>query len=235
MKTCRIALCLLAVVSAFAQSQSKSPTLSETLEWMKSTLGPKGFTESARNGYNKYEAVPGKVSYTETIKSFSYDGCRIKIVKIADTVDPIFGGEYVAQYTDEFDLSDFDSSTVDTESGDGDLKGHLVIFSTTNDQKLIRCSAVTLKGKDAGKPTPCVPATDDTEQLRFSSENYTKRFSKALRHAIDLCGGKRSTFLNVLPRDAGEAAFLKELLADPRARRPAQAHSLWVFKRAGLV
>jgi len=189
-----IALYVLAASAAFAQSEAKSPTLSETLEWMKSTLGPKGFVDSVRNGYNKYEAVPGKTSYTETIKSFSHDGCRIKIVKIADTVDPVIGGEYVAQYTDEFDLSDFDPRTVDSQSGDGELKGHVVTFSTTNDKKLIRCSSITLNGKDAGKPSPCVPATDDTEQLRFSSENYTQRFSKALRHAITLCGGKRSTF-----------------------------------------
>jgi hypothetical protein len=188
-----VTVCLL-TAAAFAQNAAKSPSLSETLEWMKNTLGPKGFVESDRNGYNKYEAVPGKTSYTETIKSFSYDGCRIKIVKIADTVDPVIGGEYVAQYTDEFDLSDFDPTSIDAESGDGDLKGHVVTFSTTNDKKLIRCSSITLNGKDAGKPSPCVPAMDDSEQLRFSSENYTKRFSKALRHAIELCGGKKSTF-----------------------------------------
>ena len=181
MRLVLVALCVSLATAAFSQSEPKSPTLSDTLEWMKSTLGPKGFAESTRNGYSRYEAVPGKTSYTETIKSFSYDGCRIKIVKIADTVDPILGGEYVAQYTDEFDLSDFDPSTVDAQSGDGELKGHVVVFSTTNDKKLIRCSAVTLNGKETGQSTDCVPATDDTEQLRFSSKEYTQRFSKALR------------------------------------------------------
>jgi len=144
-----LALSLLATVTAFAHSAAKSPSLSETLEWMKSTLGPKGLVEWDRNGYNKYEAVPGKTSYTEVIKSFSYEDCRVKVVKETSTVDPLIGGDYMAQYTDEFNLSDFDPTSVDTQSGDGVLKGHVVTFSTTNDKKLIRCSSVTLNGNDA--------------------------------------------------------------------------------------
>jgi hypothetical protein len=174
---------------------STSASLSDTLEWMKNTLGPKGFVESARNGYNRYEAVPGKTSYTEVIKSFSYDGCRVKVVKVIDTFDPVlFGGDhYVAEYTDEFNLADFDPNTVDSNTGDADLAGRIVVFSTTNDKKLIHCSSVTLNGGQR-KPTACIPAVDDTEQLRFSSKEYTERFAKALRHAIKLCGGKPSTF-----------------------------------------
>jgi hypothetical protein len=189
----RLILILAFLLNTSAQNPTKSPSLSETLEWMKSTLGPKGLIPSDRNGYNKYEAVPGKTSYTEIIKSFYYDGCRVKVVKLAETVNPLVG-DYVAQYTDEFALSDFDPYTVKTDTGDSDLRGHIVVFSTTNDKKLIHCSSITLNGKDAGQPSECVPALDDTEQLRFSSTDYTERFAKALRHAIKLCGGKPSAF-----------------------------------------
>jgi hypothetical protein len=196
MKGCHktaLALSLAICINMFAQKITKSPSLSETLEWMKTTLGPRGIIPSDRNGYNKYEAVPGKTSYTEIIKSFSYDGCRVKVVKFAETVNPLVG-DYVAQYTDEFVLSDFDPDAIKTDTGDGDLRGHVLVFTTTNNKKTIHCSSITLDGKDAGQPSACIPALDDTEQLRFSSTEYTQRFSKALTHAIKLCGGKPSVF-----------------------------------------
>jgi hypothetical protein len=188
-----LAIALAISANTSAENPTKSPSLSETLEWMKSSLGPTGIVQSDRNGYNKYEAVPGKTSYTEIIKSFSYDSCRVKVVKVAETVNPLVG-DYMAQYADEFTLSDFDPDTVKTNTGDGNLRGHIVVFSTINDKKMIHCSSITLNGKDAGQPSECVPALDDTEQLRFSSTEYTERFAKALRHAIKLCGGKPSAF-----------------------------------------
>jgi hypothetical protein len=40
-------------------SSRKSPSLIQTLDWMKSRLAPKGLVQPDWNGYNRYVAIPG--------------------------------------------------------------------------------------------------------------------------------------------------------------------------------
>jgi len=187
----------LLVLSAAAHGQA-GPSLTDTLDWMKNTLAPKGITYTDRNGFS-YHSTPGDGHYTELINSFSYRQCQVKIVKRIEYVSKaLFQSErpFLSEETDTFSLSDIDPKSVHIDdSAYEDLRGRVVVLSTTDDKKAIHCQTINRNpGKDYGKDAGCVPALDDTEQLRFATAEYAERFAKALKHAVGLCGGKPSAF-----------------------------------------
>jgi hypothetical protein len=188
-----LAILLSLVLIPTAQAQ----TLKETLDWMRNTLQPSGALGMDQNGASRYSVMPGYL-HAETIKKFSYESCKVTLVKLQEDIDPaLFGNSTpnLTEYTESFSLADIDPATITHDSGDGDLNGKIVVFSTTNDKKTIHCSAVNKNpGKEFGKDAGCLPAYDNSEQLRFSTTQYTLRFAKALKHAVQLCGGKPSTF-----------------------------------------
>jgi hypothetical protein len=193
LETLSLAVLFSLVVSPTAQAQ----TLKETVDWMQSTLQPSGLLGMEQNGASRYSVMPGYL-HAETIKKFSYEGCKVTVVKLVEDIDPaLFGNSKpsLTEYTENFSLADIDPATITHDSGDGDLNGKIVVFSTTNDKKTIHCSAVNKNpGEKFGKDAGCLPPYDNSEQLRFSTPQYTARFAKALKHAVQLCGGKPSTF-----------------------------------------
>jgi hypothetical protein len=85
----------------------------------------------------------------------------------------LLGWDKALFYTeiDTFDLSDINPESVRIDgSGDGDLEGKIVVFDATDGQKAIACQ---MKGDH------CLTPEYDSEQLRFSTREYAKRFTKA--------------------------------------------------------
>jgi hypothetical protein len=176
LKAFSLAILLSLVLIPIAQAQ----TLKETLDWMQNTLQPSGALGMDQNGASRYSVMPGYL-HAETIKKFSYEGCKVSVVKLQENIDPaLFGNSTpsLAEYTEKFSLADIDPATITHDSGDGDLNGKIVVFSTTNDKKTIHCSAVNKNpGREFGKDAGCLPAYDNNEQLRFSTSQYTARFA----------------------------------------------------------
>lgn len=100
--------------------------------------------------------------------------------------------EYRAEYIETFNLSDIDPASI-TVTKDLPIS---ITLSTTNDRALIHCAALdkNLGGENYGKNAGCIPEIDSNETLRLASVGYAQRLAKAFRHAVVLCGGKRSTF-----------------------------------------
>ena len=187
-------LCLLAFLTTFSTTMAHAQTLKETTDWMKSSLAPKGIADLEANGFNLYETNGSR--YSESL-SLEFNGCSVKVTK--DTVLTDFAvNDYHTRYIETFNLSDIDPKTVlttDVGSGIWRQRDTAVTFSTTNDKKTIHCSAiVTEQGAKFGKDAGCMPADDSDELMRFGTSEYARRFVKAMRHAVTVCGGKASTF-----------------------------------------
>jgi hypothetical protein len=186
-----LALLVLAVFGSQLNAQSQA-SLQETLQWMQDTLKPTGVLGSDKNGHNFFSALPG-YHHIEDIKEFSHEGCRIKVIKLVDDLDPVLHIKepFLTEYTETFNLRDIDPNSIALDEG---VTG-LLVFDATNAKKAFHCSAINKNpGADYNKNAGCLPVDDSSEQLRFSTKEYAVRFSKALKHAVILCGGKPSTF-----------------------------------------
>ncbi len=88
---------------------------------------------------------------------------------------------------DSFSLSDIDPNVKVTDAVlvDGTLS---VEFHTTNYTDKIRLSQGDFNGE---KPHA---AFDTSNYAVWMAEKFAPRFAKALKHAVELCGGKRSAF-----------------------------------------
>jgi hypothetical protein len=248
----RLTLLTISVAAGLCQAQStKSPSLTETFDWMANTLKP---TEGNNvvihrpyeRPYPKDWVDKGLDPYhSEVIKSFSHEGCHVTFnVDVTDN-DPglSFGKYFVEHDVDTFDLKDIDPESIriqnsckpfDTSSGPisprncEDTQGKRVEFRTSDAKPRIHeessnssaksaygwnqvlnhakynldemCEASTANGS-AKNPAYC----DEPEHkgksevltsstLGFSTPEYAKRFGKAFKHAVELCGGKQSTF-----------------------------------------
>jgi hypothetical protein len=144
-------------------------SLETTEEWITNSLRPQGLLGDEGNGYSYYTGAPS-THYTELIASFTFERCKARIVKETDSYaagmfadkDGKTFPQFKSEYIETFSLSDIDpnSIVVNTE------KPISVTLKTTNDRKLIHCSAITknLDLEDYGKETRCIPETDSNEQ-----------------------------------------------------------------------
>jgi hypothetical protein len=107
----------------------------------------------------------------ETLNAkWSFDGCKVVIKHFSNSgIQP---DTVVA-----FSLSDLDPQAVKVLS-DG------VLFETTNN-----ADKVVLNPQYSGGGTKL-----DGWIANLNSKEHAQRFGKALRHAIELCGGQKSTF-----------------------------------------
>jgi hypothetical protein len=203
---CRVVV-LSGAASLALQTAQAAPTLSETLAWMDSTYNPHGGAGGAFGHGLREESTKGKTFRRQT-ESFTYNGCRVTLKFQDDPAMPLFS-EMASDHTDSFDLRDVDPSSITTTkyySQQGglscslDLQGvtcdmETMEFETRNQLPLIETFTHTvfprLKGRDHesksnGKTFVSAFYLDD---LRYGA-----RFEFAFRHAIELCGGKRSAF-----------------------------------------
>lgn len=211
-----LALCLAVIIlglGAFVGYRvfAKHRDLQETLSWMDQTYNPHEGGEShgweihyTRNGNT--EAVLQKFNQT-----FTHDGC-----KVATRVETIAEGAYVdlpgvTTYT--FNLCDIDpnSITIKTydfhhpwndcsdpeaaKSNEFACDSAVVTFATANDAGTISDDTVRTYTKLTGADHES-KSSSKTNKCWFIVNDvpYAQRFAKALKHAVELCGGKASRF-----------------------------------------
>jgi hypothetical protein len=144
------------------------PTLSEALRWL--------------SGASEEESADGNDHIT-----FESDGCSATITETRRKAGPKFWVK------ESFSLTDIDPDDIQVENlaTGGFTKlfaGQASIhFHTTNyGKKIIGTSDETLSAFPHGVAESSYSFT--------TNDSFAPRFAKALKHAVELCGGKRSAF-----------------------------------------
>jgi hypothetical protein len=169
---------LLAVALGGCKGKQRGPSLSDTLSWMAHTYNP-GSDGFGGHGLTSSKCsvncggVGTEISFRET---FNYRGCHISTVTINSRKDD-------RGLQEAFSLSDIDPRSIRVV-GQSVLtggQGVQVKFAARN-----ALEALSYSGNIIGKSNNSEFSVDDPA--------YAARFAKAFRHAVELCGGKPSTF-----------------------------------------
>jgi hypothetical protein len=178
MKKVIVASAIVVLLAAMIGCKSKGgPSLSETLSWMSQTYNP---YEDGFGGHGEYiskcsmncEDVGDEISWRETL---TYKGCQIT-TKTTNNRKTDHGLQ------EKFNLGDIDLQSIRVVTSNPKLANVAEIqFSARNNAE-----ALIYTGNIIGKGTNSEIAMDDPA--------YAERFASAFRHAVELCGGKPSTF-----------------------------------------
>jgi hypothetical protein len=148
------------------ETHRRTGELEDTLEWMHHSL-----KETANNVTANNEAAifnsDGSVSDLTTLSMAEPNhGCYVSFEQAFSARTP---GDIDRQYSFSFDLGSIDPASVS-------FKGSLFSAKTTNEQDAIDTAT----------------STDKHSITFFLASDYGPRFTKAFKHAVTLCGGKRS-------------------------------------------
>lgn len=175
-------LVILAAVPAFGQE--KSPSLDDTLRYMQNTLSQYGYIHT--EGKDQELTMKGD------------EPCRIYVewemtVKMHKPQD----GKYPVEYQINLGTIDPDSLKVTTDESQKNKpegwKLTKVHLSTTKNESTIWMSGS--EWKESKKVPKSLQLSVFPEfDFQFRDKEQAERFSKALKHAVILCGGKPSAF-----------------------------------------
>jgi hypothetical protein len=179
----------------------RGPSLTDTLAWMDSTYNHH-IGGSFGYGELRWTDPNGKVVRYET-ESFTYDGCKLTLKTRGDLLTPAFD-EHAPERTDVVDLGNVDPNSLrpykhyssaaglscDLDMSAFTCDSEILEFLTRNDLPLI----AQLERQNTAKGVDKTDSKTFAGELDFNDTAYAKRFEAAFRHAIDLCGGRRSTF-----------------------------------------
>lgn len=157
-------------------SPKTSPEILKTLHWIQNTLAD----EEGKTLYpKKDEKLEERVNLLPDV-----NGCQVTFVYATRT-------DWKETYhtRQQVDLGALDPTSLEVDTVNHDVLGpvSLVTVHTTDKVSAVRLT-VNDRNWDAGAT---VPSTDLLWELPAP---YAARFTKALRQAITLCGGKRSSF-----------------------------------------
>ena len=119
---------------------------------------------------------------TETSLIFAKDGTLVRTEKITD----MEGGRYVETYTDEIVLKTLNPKRVTGEK----TKAFMVYMYTTGDKEMIKRTITSNNPKN--EPTRNV--TVERSHISTNDERVGNQLVKAIRHLIELEGGKPELF-----------------------------------------
>jgi len=157
-----------------------SPSLTETEKWI---------TQTFKNDATAQHFVSGLGDSASKVYRLDFDKCKatLDIEQQGFSSRVGFNGDHE---TYSFNLADIDPLSIKFVVIDMPLHFADVTFSTTDDTDSIELNVVPYgeKANPAGKPHSVhlggIPVGED----------YAPRFVNALRHAVELCGGKPSAF-----------------------------------------
>jgi hypothetical protein len=171
------AIFVLTVVIFSNSLYAQNPSLKDTLDWMHSAFSDNQSKTAFLAGHTR------ELNYV--IGKDGTPSCAITIVDHWTNNE----GKPTSRYT-EIDLSLIDPGsilfyrdTVEKEKGVGEMT-----FAATNDKKVI-IEKTTINNKPYG-----LFFETNKEWIGFIGPEYAERFAKALKHAVELCDGKPSTF-----------------------------------------
>jgi hypothetical protein len=200
MKQIAIAFAALTLIGA---APAQNPSLADTLAWMDSTYNSHNATGGGFGHGLRENANNGKPFLRRT-ESFTYKGCELTLT-LRD--DPNVSKSMVMDSTDTFNLADIDPASIKIyryvsyhgglgcEANPTECDMEMIEFETRNQLPKMRSTThavfPNLKGRDhesRGESKSFVST------FYLDDIAYANRFEAAFRHAIELCGGKPSTF-----------------------------------------
>jgi hypothetical protein len=182
----------------------------ETLKWMDQTYNPHEGGES--RGWEIHYTWNG---HTEEVsqkfnQTFTHDGCKM-VTRIETMAEGVYV-ELPGATTYTFNLRDIDPNSITVKTYDlhhaydcsdpEAVKAHdlscdsaQVSFATANDAGTISDDTVRTYTKLTGADHES-KSSSKTNKCWFIVNDvaYAQRFAKALKHAVELCGGKASRF-----------------------------------------
>jgi hypothetical protein len=157
------------VLGGLAVGQS-GPTFKDTLRWL----------HNASEYHSTWVKVTGGGSRLDSIEVPLENTCSHFVI-IARTQT-----QSLLQGTNTMDLRAIDPTQISVEMVKGKSSSYLWV-NTTNDEAAIRQTTMI---DDVEKNTSDTAGIG----LFFGDRDFSQRFAKAFRHAVELCGGKPSAF-----------------------------------------
>ena len=189
MKNWILLLAFMVSVATAVQAQKADPTLKETLQWMQNTLasGSADLYISTSDG-GAVEKRELRLPAAETCEvSLTYQTGPLEKNSYGVIAKPTF------KLTQKFNLKDIDPSKIEagqpTKDGKpADIVGPFVIFTATATN-----NAQLISGATGVHPDSLLHYSTESLTLEIPYP-YSERFTKAFKHAVALCGGRRSAF-----------------------------------------
>jgi len=153
------------------ERQDARPTLQQTLNWMTNFSVHRGLVKTG-------------MVITGTNRVLTTDQCTLTMERRY----PQSRSDSEMKYgTTSFSLSRIDPDSVKVVSDRASSETHWVGFETSDASAVLQLSAEMGSGRK-------VSGYAARGSLAFDSEESARRFANALRHAVDLCGGRPSPF-----------------------------------------
>ena len=177
----RKVLFLVAIVSVTAYAQ-QSVNLKDTLLWMHNFVADNGsqFVGQRNPDNGSCELGTPNCEQRHDVSTFDSQGCSATVKWLVT-----LNYKDIGAHTYQFSLKDLDPKSVAVVK-DKPFQ-NAVLVETTNSEKKVTESFIMPGSKTEESKHTWV-------ELVFDSEDSAKRFAKALKHAVQLCGGKPSAF-----------------------------------------
>jgi hypothetical protein len=161
---------LLVVPVIGGQEKGPEPSLSETTNWLKSTLSLHGVV-----------ARKSDHAITKTTSTVEFDDCLISATKVVTTTIGDYSPITLSTQEIKFSLGDITSASVDEDASSGSgKKVHLVLSKP---------------GRMLARPSSnASPLSVDNLDLHCDEKEIAERITKALLHAAALCAKKKEPF-----------------------------------------
>jgi len=186
------------LIPSMSAQKNPAPNLKETEDWITNTLehGDRG------RGYGTFsEHFTDEKSNSETGIHITFDGCEMTV-----TSNKQGGVNTISSYIiDRITLKDLDPHTIKIAPAASKYGGltcytnddscdEATISIETRDAKPLVRSEFGGTYKDSSLNSGKVTRSYEHTQIEVSDPPYAKRLAHALAHAIELCGGRPSSF-----------------------------------------
>jgi hypothetical protein len=159
-----------------------SPEIQKTLHWIQNTFND-------REGNTQYMGADGEIVNHRNLMT-ELNGCQVTFVYETGQVEKDKREEETFHSREQVNLGDLDPTSITSDDRAPEIGGgpvSIVRVHTTDKTQSVN-EAV---GDRGWEPALVVRTTDLLWEL---PSPFAERFVKALKHAITLCGGKRSSF-----------------------------------------
>jgi hypothetical protein len=179
-----VILCTLSAWTADAQ-QASTASLKDTLLWMHNFVADNGSQYAGQSSDNQNCQVgTSNCQQRHDVSTFDSQGCSAT-VRWSITLS----GEDLGTYTYKVSLKNLDPNSV-AWAKDNPFE-NAVHVDTTNSEKKVMEAFTPPTGKTWSK---FLDEPQTWLELVFDNGENAKRFVKAFKHAIQLCGGRHSVF-----------------------------------------
>jgi hypothetical protein len=191
-----------------SSSQAEQPDLKETIEWINQTYNP--LPSYKNHSVRESQVVENGIYVTIDRKTtiLRLDGCAATIEEKQDPNLRLSTDVHLVTETETFNLGDIDPTRIKVEKIAGtaaamrcDINPDLTCdeaeigLHTRNQKQAIKDHRVMEYPKETGAAHMSVTdSLDDSAFLFVNDLEYLPRLVTALKHGIELCGGKPSSF-----------------------------------------